>query len=61
MDHRYMRHEVGTLRLEGRAPDDLIVWAGSRAYRNDRILMDPLEELALAREMDEDPWGRSPS
>jgi hypothetical protein len=51
-DHRFLKHRARTLMLWGQAPDRIMVRAGERVYRNDRLVEPPLREETL----DEDPW-----
>ncbi|HET6373799.1 MAG TPA: HNH endonuclease signature motif containing protein, partial [Candidatus Polarisedimenticolia bacterium] len=60
-DHRYMKHQAGTLVLIGEAPRGITVRMGERVYRNDRLIRsdklrapevvqmdDPFDALVLA-------------
>ncbi len=52
-DHHVLRHGVGSLKLWGRAPDELYVMAGSRLYRKDRLIRPVFRDAQL----DADPWA----
>ena len=51
-DHRFMKHQAGTLKFSGDAPDGVTARMGSRTYFNDR-LVDPAFDEAM---LEGDPW-----
>ena len=52
-EHRFSKHQAGTLAIYGRAPGDLTIRMGSRVYRNDRLVEPAFDERVL----DDDPWA----